>query len=478
MKKTMYNPYLPPDEFLPDTEPRVFDGRVYLYGSHDVRNGGDYCLGDYVCWSAPEDDMTSWRFEGTIYRKDQDPDNPDGTRRMNAPDVVRGPDGRYYLYYVLTVDLWSQLEIAVAVCDTPAGKYEYLGEVCFADGKILDTPLPFDPAVLVDTDGRVWLYFGFAPHFPMRGQPIPESKGAYCVELEADMRTCKGEPVNIMPDFAHAAGTEYEAHPFFEAASIRKIKDTYYFVYCSRAMHELCYATSSYPDRAFRCGGVVISNADVGFQGRPLVQARNQVANIHGGMFEAQGQWYICYHRHTNGTQFSRQGCIEPVVIADDGSIAQVECTSFGLSGGSAPAKGTIPGWCACNLYKGTGGVFIPFGPRSVDAPYVVLEEVNGTLESYISNITGGSCVGYRYLAFDGTESRLTLAVKGAASGTLTVHLDDSDASPCGECRLSLTDSGAWTELSLPLAAAAGKHPLRLRFQGEGMWELEKLTIS
>lgn len=474
MEKIMRNPYLPVDEFLPDVEPHVFGGRVYLYGSHDRRDGQDYCLEDYVCWSAPADDPTDWRYEGVIYRRDQDPTNPDGSRFMQAPDVSMGPDGRYYLYYVLSVEKWSDLQIAVAVCDTPAGQYEYLGVVHFAGGGKLDTPLPFDPAVLLDDDGRVYLYFGFAPHFPMRGQPIPDTLGAYCVELEADMLTCKGEPVNIMPDFNHAAGTEYEAHPFFEAASIRKVGGTYYFVYCSRLMHELCYATSEHPDRGFRFGGTVISNADIGYHGIKTEHARNQVANIHGGMVKLGDRWYISYHRHTHGRQFSRQGCMEPITIDETGAIAQVECTSFGLSGGKAPAKEPIPAWCACNLYKGEGGVFIRFSrERTVEAPFVVVEE-----EGYVTNITDTGAVGFRYLTFDGGETRLILRVRGCCQGTLSAFLSDEDEDAAGICPLALEDRKQWTEVSLPLNAVPGDHPLRLRYSGRGMWELAELRVE
>ncbi|MGM9607256.1 MAG: family 43 glycosylhydrolase [Oscillospiraceae bacterium] len=473
MNKTLYNPYLPVDEFMPDVEPHVFGDRVYLYGSHDTCDGQDYCLEDYVCWSAPADDPSDWRYEGVIYRRTQDPTNPAGDRYMQAPDVTMGPDGRYYLYYVLSVPQWSDLQICVAVCDTPAGQYEYLGVVHFADGRRLDTPLPFDPAVLLDDDGRVYLYFGFAPHFPMRGQPIPNTMGAYCVELEADMLTCKGEPVNIIPDFNHAAGTEYEAHPFFEAASIRKVGDTYYFVYCSRLVHELCYATSKYPNRDFRFGGTVISNADVGYQGRTAEHARNQIANIHGGMVKLGDQWYISYHRHTHGRQFSRQGCMEPITIDENGAIDQVECTSFGLSGGKAPAKRTLPAWCACNLYKGEGGVFIRFSrERTVEAPYVVVED-----EGYVTNITDTGVVGWRYLIFDGEERELSLHVRGCCKGTLSVCLSDTDGEVAGECPVSLEDGQNWTEIALPIRAVSGERPLRLLYSGEGTLELLKVTV-
>jgi len=66
MKKQVFNPYLPSYEYVPDGEPYVFGDRLYVYGSHDKFNGKNFCLGDYVCWSAPVDDLGNWKFEGTI----------------------------------------------------------------------------------------------------------------------------------------------------------------------------------------------------------------------------------------------------------------------------------------------------------------------------------------------------------------------------------------------------------------------------
>lgn len=129
MKALGLNPYLPSWEFVPDGEPHVFDGRVYLYGSHDSRNGVSFCEGDYVVWSAPVDDPGNWRCEGVSYRKDQDPlngapyegelpviDMPSGTPEnphlLYAPDVAKGADGRYYLYYSL--DFTNVISVAVS----------------------------------------------------------------------------------------------------------------------------------------------------------------------------------------------------------------------------------------------------------------------------------------------------------------------------------------------------------------------------
>ena len=98
-ERQAFNPYLPSWEYLPDGEPRLFGDRVYVYGSHDRFNGRIFCMNDYVCWSAPANDLSDWRCEGVIYRRNQDPKNPLGLRLLFAPDVVQGTDGRYYLYY-------------------------------------------------------------------------------------------------------------------------------------------------------------------------------------------------------------------------------------------------------------------------------------------------------------------------------------------------------------------------------------------
>ena len=97
--KQAFNPYLPSYEYVPDAEPHIVDGRIYIYGSHDLFNGLNFCLGDYVCWSAPVDDLGNWKYEGCIYKREQDPAAPRIrlTNGLAAPDMVQGPDGRFYL---------------------------------------------------------------------------------------------------------------------------------------------------------------------------------------------------------------------------------------------------------------------------------------------------------------------------------------------------------------------------------------------
>ena len=332
LDKHLKNPYLPSWEYIPDGEPHVFDGRVYVYGSHDLFNGWVYCLGDYVCWSAPEEDLSDWRYEGVIYRKTQDPDNREGDQCLYAPDVTRGPDGRYYLYYVLD----HQDIVSVAVCDTPAGQYEFYGHVHYPDGTLLgmkpgDDP-QFDPAVLTEGEDT-WLYTGgVCFRFEKK------KGGAMGMRLERDMLTVAEGPVFVVPSAKTSRGTGFEDHEFFEASSIRKFGDLYYFVYSSVWMNELCYAVSSAPLGPYAYRGVLVSNCDWGIGGWKSPEKKTTVGgNNHGGLVEVLGQRYIFYHRHTNGTEFSRQGCLQKLTVLPDGTMPQAEMTS---DGGGEPFEG------------------------------------------------------------------------------------------------------------------------------------------
>ena len=160
--KQYFNPILPLDEYIPDGEPHVFGDRIYLFGSHDKEGGTRYCEEEnYVGWSAPLDNPGEWRYEGEIYSSKQDPAYKEGAANdLYAPDVVQGNDGRYYLYYGFAGTSGHNC-LNVAVCDTPAGYYEYLGFVRNPDGSVHKTYLMGDPAVIND-EGTIRLYMGWS----------------------------------------------------------------------------------------------------------------------------------------------------------------------------------------------------------------------------------------------------------------------------------------------------------------------------
>ena len=475
MKLLGFNPYLPSWEFVPDGEPHVFDGRVYLFGSHDKRNGTSFCEGDYVVWSAPADDLGNWRYEGVSYRKDQDPLNgaayegelpsidmplgtPEHPHLLYAPDVAKGPDGRYYLYYSL--DFTNV--ISVAVSDTPAGPYEFLDYVRTAKGDIPDVGRWFDPAVLSEESGN-YLYYGFAPAFRFPGMEGVIFPGAMMVKLADDMHTIISEPVCVANGVDTAKGTGYEEHPFFEASSIRKIGGWYYFVYSSLQGNELCYGMAKTPEGPFAYKGVIVSNGDLGYQGNEL--AVNYTGNNHGGLVEVNGEVYIFWHRQTHGTGFSRQGCADKVRIAEDGTIPQIEITSCGLNGGPLPVKDEYQAYIACHLTekdrKAVGHVVEPGPGEAVpklpeQMPYITEEEDKNYekgLKPYIANLREGATAGLKYFAFDGDEELVTLELRG--SGRAQVLIDGPD----GKIVASVTaHSAKWERITDKLMKVTGVH--------------------
>lgn len=427
MKKQVFNPYLPSYEYVPDGEPYVFGDRLYVYGSHDKFNGKGFCLGDYVCWSAPLSDLGDWKYEGVIYKRTQDPKNKKGYSVMNAPDVQKGPDGRYYLYYVasfLTI-------VSVAVSDRPEGPFAFYGYVRHRDGtpygKRRGEVYNFDPAVFMDEDGRIYLYSGFAPDkgflrtiMGIRGN----LDGAYGMELEQDMLTLKGKPVMVAPGPLFSAGTGFEGHAFFEASSMRRIQGKYYFVYSSELSHELCYAIGDAPLGPFRYGGTLVSIGDIGIHGnrRPL----NYMGNTHGGMAQINGRWYIFYHRQTNKQKCCRQGCAEKIAILPDGSISQAELTSCGLNDGPLSGKGCFEARIACHLMSRKGtfkygktfeedkeGIHPYFTQSGVD------REEKG--DQYIANMTDGSVAGFKYFRFEG-ETKIQVMTRGNGRGRMEIR--------------------------------------------------------
>lgn len=471
MEKQALNPYLPSWEYIPDGEPHVFNGRVYVYGSHDRFNGHVFCLNDYVCWSAPVDDLADWQYEGVIYNITDDPLNPDGSMCLYAPDVTVGPDGRYYLYYVLD----KVSIVSVAVCDTPAGKYEFYGYVHYSDGTRLgeregDQP-QFDPGVMTEGE-NTYLYTGFCA-FGDRSR-----KGAMATVIGPDMLTIVEEPVIIAPSQPYSKGSGYEGHEFFEAPSIRKIRDTYYFIYSSIVMHELCYATSQHPTQGFVYQGVIISNNDLHIDTyKPANKPMYYGGNNHGSIVEISGKWYIFYHRHTNGTSFSRQGCIERISFRDDGAIPQVEMTSCGANEGALVGRGEYPAYLACNLfcneeeqYTGTFGAWM-----DGRFPKITQDGKDGDTEiGYIANMRDSATAGFKYFHCNDVR-KVTIKVRGYCRGTFDVKTS-WDGPSLGKIQVDFTN--VWKEYDADIAIPNGIHALYFTFTGIGNASLASFILE
>lgn len=454
MKKQALNPYLPSWEYIPDGEPYVFNGRVYVYGSHDFYNGYVFCMGDYVCWSAPVDDLGNWRYEGVIYEKTADPLNKDGKMCLYAPDVTVGQDGRYYLYYVLD----KVSVVSVAVCDEPAGKYEFYGYVHDKDGQLLgeregDEP-QFDPGVLTEGD-RTYLYTGFC------GRGDKTRTGAMGTVLGSDMLTIVEEPVLVVPGCEYDEGSGFEDHAYFEAASIRKKDGLYYFIYSSEVMHELCYAVSKNPLSNFRYGGVLISNCDLHIDTYKEAEMPTAYgANNHGSMIQIGEDWYIFYHRHTNGTWYSRQGCAEKLTVREDGFIEQARLSSCGLNGGPLLAQGEYPAYIACHLFTEEPSIYV-----DETYPKIIQDGRDGDEENgYVAKITTGTTIGFRSFSGEGITG-IAIQTRGYGRGYIEVRT--SIQGPV-LAQIAIEYTNVWESYNADVTIEEKVFDLYFTYRGEG----------
>ena len=299
-----------------------------------------------------------------------------------------------------------------------------------------------------------------------------------CLELESDMMTVRGGEHPVAPGPVLARGTDFDGHGFFEASSIRKVNGKYYFVYSSVLSHELCYAVSDFPNKDFRFGGTLVSIADIGYQGNTV--PNNYTGNTHGGMAEINGQWYIFYHRQTNKTKCSRQACAEKLTILPDGTIPQVETTSCGLNEGPLSGKGRYEARIACSLSAKNGTLKSDSArkrDRKNEYPFFTQsgEDRESNPDQYIANMQDGSWCGFKYFAFDGTETSITVTVCGSAMGNLKVYTDRF-AEPVAVLRV--TASQKYKTFTGKLSPIIGTQALYFVYNGTGALDFKEFETE
>lgn len=452
--KNMRNPVLPLKYHVPDSEAHVMpDGKLYIYGSFDDR-GDVFCSEKYHVVSTP--DMESWTIHEVSFTGQQvpwhnDPDAPrypgiDWSRptpfirkmlesaRENGDDMKEkfeqegekekpallfAPDclqhgGKYYLYFCMSDD-----SEGVAVSDRPEGPFE--NSVQLPCGGI-------DPAVFIDDDGQAYYYWG--------------QLFSHGVKLNADMVSF--EPEGIRDNLV----TE-EEHFFHEGSSMRKIGDTYYYVYTDMERGKptsLGYSTGKSPLGPFTYRGIIIDN-----DGCDPASWNN-----HGSIECFNGQWYVFYHRCSRGVQQYRRLCIEPIKINPDGTIDEVKMTSQGAGAPFAPGE-TIYGYQACGL-KGT--------------VYIGADDNTDTYNEKLTNISPGDEIIFRYVRNDAPWSEIVCACSG--SGRLQTLLDDTAAGAIeitGETGRIRTETAG---ISMP----AGNRELKLKVEASDGLEIVEIVLK
>ena len=310
MKKKFCNPLLDEDIFVPDAEAHVWDdGRIYLYGSYDIRGAKYYCSEEYHVFSSSDminftDHGVSFRFSDIKWAQDCH------YKALYAPDCAYR-NGKYYLYYCI-----PDGRCGVAVSDKPCGPFADVGQI--------DGMYGIDPSVFIDDDGQAYIYWG-------------QFDNVRSAKLYPDMVSIDKASVTQPLSVAE--------HDFHEGSSVKKINGKYVFVYTDTHRRKdikpggmatcLGYAVSDKPQSGFVYRGVLIDNfgCDPG------------TWNDHGSIAEFKGQWYVFYHRSTHGSEFSRHVCAEKIEITKDCFIKEVKMTSGCFETGEYVAANT-----ACTL--------------------------------------------------------------------------------------------------------------------------------
>ena len=495
------NPYMPLWEHIPDGEPYVFEDpdqpgkqRVYVYGSHDDLIT-EYCGRDQVVWSASVDSLNNWRYDGVILVVDKnakgEPFDSAGTADvLFAPDVTLVTDANgKKTYYLFPNDQTGFRNGLIAKSDRPDGPFEVCNWNAENPNQV-DGVLQFDPAVFVDDDGRVYGYWGF--------------ERSYAAEFDPTTMATVKPGTKVVEDMVSGRNQE-GVFSFFEASSIRKIKDKYVFIYSRftkdgefgmpTSNYTLAYAYSDNPLGPWTYGGTIIDGRarEKDEQGNAIASATPD-GNTHGSICEVNGQWYVFYHRQTGTNEYARQAMVAPIdVKVEEGKggkvvISEGEYTSegFALNGlnplerhsagiacwytGPKPATHEWPNNTFYGSYVEAG-----YGTDSNFAePYALKNNTNRVV-----NNTAGSIVGYKYFNFNETngKEKLQLALRlipEGIDGTIQVMVDRPWTSQGGKLvgtialKADMPKSSTELTVAVPeLAKLTGKHAIFFVFQSD-----------
>ena len=283
--------YLFPADYMADPSVHVFNGRLYIYPSHDREsgipendNGDHFDMNDYHVLST-DDVMHGEIVDHGVALKVSD--IPWAGRQLWDCDIAC-KDGKYYLYFPLK-DRNDIFRMGVAISDKPEGPF-------IPQPDPIRGSYSIDAAVFRDDDGSYYMYFGGiwggqlqryrdnkaieSPCLPADNEPALPSR---VVKLSDNMLEFAEEPRPVIvlgedgkPLFAG------DPHRFFEASWMHKYKGKYYFSYSTGDTHLLCYAVGDNPYGPFTYQGVILT---------PVVGW-----TTHHSIAEYKGKWYLFHH--------------------------------------------------------------------------------------------------------------------------------------------------------------------------------------
>lgn len=283
--------YLVPDDFMADPAVHVFNGRLYIYPSHDWEsgvpendNGDHFNMKDYHIFSL--DDVMEG--EVTDHGVVLDTETIPWAGRQLWDCDVACKNGKYYMYFPLK-DKNDIFRIGVAVSDKPEGPF-------IPEANPIRGSYSIDPAIF-EENGEYYMYFGglwggqlqrYRANKALECAVLPEGdEPALCakiVKLSDDMLEFAGEPrdVVILDKEGRPLTAGDTERRFFEASWLHKYNGNYYFSYSTGDTHLLCYAIGDNPYGPFVYQGVIMT---------PVVGW-----TTHHAIAEFKGKWYLFHH--------------------------------------------------------------------------------------------------------------------------------------------------------------------------------------
>lgn len=281
-------------QFTADPTARVFEGKLYLYPSHDIPSPIErlkewFCMADYHVFSS--ENLVDWTDHGMILSQENVPWVDSESYSMWAPDCVY-KDGKYYFYFPASPKGKKGFNVGVAIADKPYGPFKPLPEPIKGVGGI-------DPCVLLDTDGQAYLYWS--------------GRGLNVAKLKDNMTELASEPV-LVADVEDG---------FKEGPFAFKHNGKYYLTYpwVKDKTECLAYAMSDNPMGPFEYKGIIMEQSPTGCW------------TNHHSLVEYKGQWYLFYHHNDYSPEFDKNRSVraDSLTFNPDGTIQLVTPTLRGV---------------------------------------------------------------------------------------------------------------------------------------------------
>ncbi|HWC58611.1 MAG TPA: family 43 glycosylhydrolase [Verrucomicrobiae bacterium] len=388
------------DQFSADPSARVFEGKVYVYPSHDIpyRPGRGrtnwFIMEDYHVFSS--ENLNDWTDHGVILNQTNVPWLNRQSFDMWAPDCVF-KNGKYYFYFP------TGHRIGVAISDKPYGPFK-------PEEKPIDGANGIDPCVLVDKDGSAYLFWALNRIFVAR--------------LKDNMVELDSKPMVI---------TNLPTKGLIEGPFAFERNGIYYLTYphANTTTERLEYSTSTNPMGPYEQKGVILDEAADGCW------------TVHQSMVEYKGQWYLFYHDKDLSPEFDKNRSIraEYMSFNADGSIQKVTPTLRGVGIVDAKSKIQIDRYSAIS-------------PEGVSVSF--LNETNH-FDGWKISLNGlNTWVQFNQVDFgkNGLKWVKVRAASPSGKGAVEIHLNGVDGPLLA--RVAIKKDSAWQTVKTKLAQVPG----------------------